>query len=353
VAEEDRENQTEPASERKLQRAREEGQVAVGHDAVLVASTLAAASALVALGGVLRSALTDMIGQVASAVDRTPFSTLPGLAVRPAAAVAAVCAAAGLAAITATFAQTGGGFWPHLAAPDLSRLGRGGRLARLFRKDFALDLLLALAKVVAVGVAAWSVLQHEWRRLPGMLSAAPGDQLASTFRVLGAAGRPVLGVALVLAAAELALSRWRFADQMKMTKEEVKRESKEDDGDPLLKGKRKRRHRDLMRNRARVEVPRADALVVNPTHVAVAIRYRRDEGRAPRVTAKGKGALADTMRALARENAVPIYQDVPLARLLYRKVPVGREIPAQTYKAVAAVLAFVYRVTGRRQGVRA
>ncbi len=94
-------------------------------------------------------------------------------------------------------------------------------------------------------------------------------------------------------------------------------------------------------------MPRADALVVNPTHIAIAIRYRRDEGRAPRVTAKGKGALAELMRDLARENAVPIVQDIPLARLLYRKVKVGREIPAQTYKAVAAVLAFVYRVTGR------
>jgi len=152
----------------------------------------------------------------------------------------------------------------------------------------------------------------------------------------------------VLAAADLALQRWRFAVKMRMTREDAKREVKEEEGDPLVRGQRKRRHRDLLRNRANLEVPRADALVVNPTHVAVAIRYRRDEGRAPRVTAKGKGALAEHMRGLARENGVPIYEDVPLARLLYRKVKVGREIPSQTYKAVAAVLAFVYRVSGRR-----
>ncbi len=132
-----------------------------------------------------------------------------------------------------------------------------------------------------------------------------------------------------------------------MTKEELKDEYKQEEGDPQIKSQRRKRYREIVKHQASVEVPRADALVVNPTHVAVAIRYRRDEGRAPRVTAKGKGALAELMRDLARENAVPIVQDIPLARLLYRKVKVGREIPAQTYKAVAAVLAFVYRVTGR------
>jgi flagellar biosynthesis protein FlhB len=139
---------------------------------------------------------------------------------------------------------------------------------------------------------------------------------------------------------------------MRVTKQEAKRESRDEEGDPLIRGKRRGKHRELSRGRARVEVPRADALLVNPTHIAIALRYRRDEGRAPRVIAKGKGALAEYMRDLARENAIPIVQDVPLARLLYRKVKVGREVPASTYKAVAAVLAFVYRITGRAPGGR-
>jgi flagellar biosynthesis protein FlhB len=100
-------------------------------------------------------------------------------------------------------------------------------------------------------------------------------------------------------------------------------------------------------------IGKADALLVNPTHIAIALRYRKAEGRAPRVTAKGKGQLAELMRELARENGIPIVEDVPLARLLYRKVKVGREIPAQTYKAVATLLAFVYRVTRRESGARA
>jgi flagellar biosynthesis protein FlhB len=352
--EQDQENRTEPASGRRLAEARSEGQIPMGHDAVLAAGLIGSTAALVALAGTLRTGISDLLGQAAATVDRTPFSSMAALAARPAAAALAICAAAGLATAVATVAQTGGGFWGNLAAPDASRLFGAGRLTRMFQKDFALDILLALAKVAAVGAAAWSALRRELPRIPALLTADPGSQLEAAFRMLAAAARPTLAAVLVLAALEYFLARWRFAKKLRMTKEELKRDAKDEEGDPQIKGQRRRRHRERMRNQARIEVPRADALVVNPTHVAVAIRYRRDEGRAPRVTAKGKGELADHMRSLARENGVPIVQDVPLARLLYRKVKVGRQIPAQTYKAVAAVLAFVYRVTGRRDaGVRA
>ena len=137
-----------------------------------------------------------------------------------------------------------------------------------------------------------------------------------------------------------------------MTIDEVKREIKEDMGDPMIRGRRKQKAREIAQNRVGVEVPKADALIVNPTHIAIAIRYERGTDNAPRVTAKGKDNVADLMRKLARENSIPIVKDVPLARLLYKKVKVGKTVPAETYKAVAAVLAFVYRVTGRLPGMR-
>jgi flagellar biosynthesis protein FlhB len=197
-------------------------------------------------------------------------------------------------------------------------------------------------------------VRDELGALPALLTAAPGDQLDRAFGLLARAAKPVILAVAAVAAAEFFVSRQRFAKRMRMTKEETKREYKEDEGDPLLRGQRKKRHREMIRNRAKQEVPRADALLVNPTHIAIALRYRKGEGRAPRVTAKGKGQLAEFMRELARENGIPIVEDVPLARLLYRKVKVGREIPAQTYKAVATLLAFVYRVTGKREsGARA
>lgn len=348
----DQESKTEAASAQRLRRAWEEGQSPVGHDAILVAGLAGATGALLAVAGPLRSSLVTLFAESARAVGQTPFARLPGLCARPAILAILVCAAAGLASTLATVAQTRGGFWPNLAAPDLTRLVSFQRLTRIASREFLVDLLLALAKVGALGAAAWSALSGEVLRLPRLLGRGPAEQLAEVFRLLAGAARPVLAVAVLLAAAELFVTRWRFAVKMRMTKEELKRESKEDEGDPLIRGKRRQRHRALARGLAKVEVPRADALVVNPTHIAIAIRYRRDEGRAPRVTAKGKGKLAEYMRELARENGIPICEDIPLARLLYRKVKVGREIPAQTYKAVAAILAFVYRVTGRA-GARA
>jgi flagellar biosynthesis protein FlhB len=119
-----------------------------------------------------------------------------------------------------------------------------------------------------------------------------------------------------------------------------------------MKGARKRRHRELVKRNSIAETKRADVLIVNPTHIAIAIRYRKDEGGAPKVLAKGKGHLAEVMREAARENGISIVQDIALARLLYKKVKVGGSVPADTFKAVATILAFVYKLTGRTQGSR-
>jgi flagellar biosynthesis protein FlhB len=346
VAAEEHEDRTEQPSARRLHQAWEEGKVPLGHDAPLVVGLGAAALALVLVAPTLRQGLVRLLAEAAGGVDRARFDTLPGLAGGPVLAALAVCSAAAVAATAAVVAQTRGGLWPHLALPDLTRLWQAGRL-NLFRKELWIDLGVALVKVLALGWAAWTVIRADFLALPGMLGAAPGDQLSATTGILWRTALRLILAAAVLAGLDLAIQRMRFTARMRMTREETKREAKEDEGDPLLRGRRRKRHRDLSRGRAALEVPRADALVVNPTHVAVALRYRKGEGRAPRVTAKGKGVLAEYMRELARENAVPIVQDVPLARLLYRKVKVGGEIPAATYQAVAAVLAFVYRLTGR------
>jgi flagellar biosynthesis protein FlhB len=351
---EDQEQRTEEPSGKRISDAYAEGQVPMGHDLVLAAGSAAGWVALIAIAGLLRDAITAMFHQAAASVAETPFRGLAGLAARPVVLTLIVAAAAAFAIGLATVVQTKGGFWLERVAPDPARLASGfGNLKRIFSKDFGVDLLLNVAKVTAISAAAYTVLRGEVFRFSALLTAEPVAQVGTAFGALARAAKPVLAVLAVLAAAEWWVQRHRFMKQMKMTKEEAKREAKEQEGDPLIRGQRRRRHRELLRNQARTEVPRADALVVNPTHVAVAIRYRRDEGKAPRVTAKGKGELAEYMRNLARENGVPICEDIPLARLLYRKVKVGREIPAQTYKAVAAILAFVYRVTKKAPGARA
>lgn len=344
------EGRTEQPSSRKLEQARVEGQVPVGHDAGLAATVGAGVAVLGAVVGPLRDSLTRAISESLSALPDQPFRMLPSMLTVPAALAAAVCAAAALASVVATMIQTQGGFWPNLALPDLSRVFRLAALTKMFSRQFLVDLGLATLKVSALAWAAWSVASADFATLPALLSASSSDQLAAVARTIGRTGWRLVAVAGVIAGADFLVQRQRFMAKQKMTKEELKREVKQDEGDPLLRSRRKQRHRELSRGRAAVEVPRADALLVNPTHIAIAIRYRRDEGKAPRVTAKGKGALAEYMRELARTGAIPIVEDIPLARLLYKRVKVGREVPADTYKAVAAILAFVYRLTGKAGG---
>jgi flagellar biosynthesis protein FlhB len=313
----------------------------------MVAAMAAGIWGLTQLAGRLQTGVLLLFTGTLRSLPETPFGLALSLSTGPAAAVLAALSMMAAAATAMTMAQTQGGVWLHLALPDLSRLVSGARIGRLFTRDFLADLGLAIAKVVALGFTGWMAIRDDLLSLPLLLGAAAPDQLARAMGMVWKASVRMLVMAAVLAGVELALQRYRFNRKMKMTKEEARREMKEDEGDPLLRSRRKQRHRELSKGQAAVEVPRADALIVNPTHVAVAIRYRRDEGRAPRVTAKGKGALAEYMRDLARSSAVPIVEDIPLARLLYRKVKVGRSVPAATFKAVAAVLAYVYRLTGR------
>jgi flagellar biosynthetic protein FlhB len=347
VADDENDNKTEQASEKRLRDAHEKGEVPVGRDAVMAASLAATAYALQSAAPRIRDGFLLLFQHCFEHLHQAPFHDLLIYAAQPLGLGLVCCAAGPLAAIGLTFAQTSGGFWLEKSLPDLERLFSTSRLTRLFSREFLADLALSLIKVAALSAVMFVSLRDGFLAFGGLFGKAPGDLLAGLFAPLAqSCGRILLAVS-VLAGMDLAMTRYRFSQRMKMSKDELKREHREDEGDPMIKGRRKRKHRELAKARARIEVPRADALLVNPTHVAIALRYRRGEDKAPRVTAKGKGQLAEIMRDLARSNGIPIIEDIPLARLLHRKVKIGGFVPADTYKAVASILAFVYRVTKR------
>ncbi len=339
-------DKTELISQRRLHQAEEEGRLPIGRDAVTVAGLMGGVLALALAGPKLRDALVSVVGSAVRQAGSHAPAQIPGAARDVLLWTLAICVAAAVAPTIAVFAQTQGRIWPQLALPTLERLSQG-KLTRLLSKDFWIDLGIAFLKVAAVGGAAWLALEGELKSLRNLIGVAPVDHLELTFAPLLKAAVKVIAALSALAALDLFFTRRKFFSKLKMTKAEAKREHREEEGDPMLKGKRRRKARELAKGRATVEVPRADAIVVNPTHIAIAIRYRKDEGKAPRVIAKGKGQLAEIMRDLARSHGIPIVQDVPLARLLYKRVKVGGSVPADTYKAVAAILAFVYRVTKR------
>jgi len=154
----------------------------------------------------------------------------------------------------------------------------------------------------------------------------------------------VLGVLGALAAVDYYLARRRMAEQMRMSPDEVKREHREQEGDPMIRGRRKARMRELARRRIAAAVAKADVVVVNPTHYAVALRYDDKTDAAPVVVAKGVDEQAEKIREIARSNSVPVLSRPPLARALYKHVKEGRVVPANLYRAVAEVLAYVYRI---------
>ena len=353
MSDEAQDDKTEAPSARRLNEALEKGQVPLGREINAVAGFAVGTFALMSIGGSLRDSLIHLVAAAAGGLSspNPSISALIPLMHRPLGLAFMACGAAAGAGAAAYLFQTKGQIWIDRVMPDIGRVfsGGGGKLSRLFSRQVWADLGISLVKLMTVVWAVWTSLRAEFLTLPGLLLARPDAQFTHLFSPLAASAVKVLTVMALWAGVDIALTRWRFNKQMKMTKSEARRDAKEDDGDPGMKSRRRKKLRELIRGIARAEVPRADALVVNPTHIAIAIRYRADEDKAPRVTAKGKGAVAEMMRDLARENGIPIVENIPLARLLYKRVKVGRSVPAETYKAVAAILAYVYRVTRRQQ----
>lgn len=345
----DQEARTEDPSDRRLAAAFEEGDIANSREFVMLGAFIAGCLVVMTVTPTIKRALTLMFSESIRLAPSAPFRTLPSLILPLALPVFVVMITVAVVGLALTFAQTRGHVWDDKAAPDFSRLFNPSRLTHFVSKEFLQDLGISLVKLVAVAGVVWTSLRDEFLTLSKLLSAGPADQLVGLF---GPLSKVLVRLLLVFAAfggADFALTRWRYRKKHMMTRDELKREMKEDEGDPMIKGARKRKHRELVKKNAIAETKRADVLVVNPTHIAIAIRYRKDEDAAPRVVAKGKGVLAEAMREAARGNAIPIVQNIPLARLLYKKVKTGGGVPRETFKAVAAVLAFVYRITGKNQ----
>jgi flagellar biosynthetic protein FlhB len=240
----------------------------------------------------------------------------------------------------------------HLATkvmkPKWSRLNPLQGAKRLFGPHALWEGVKVLLKSAVVGLLVWRAVDALLPLLGGLLPPAVAIELVAEQATVLI--RDVAAAGLLAAAADYAVQRRRIGKQIRMTKEEVKQENKNSEGDPLVRSAIRSRQLAAARNRMMADVPTADVVLVNPTHVAVALRYESDKG-APRVVAKGAGAVALKIRQRAHEARVPLVQDVPLARALHSACEVGHEIPAELYQAVAQVLAYV--LSRKSQGMAA
>ncbi|WP_431284064.1 EscU/YscU/HrcU family type III secretion system export apparatus switch protein [Humitalea sp. 24SJ18S-53] len=339
-------DRTEAATPRRQEKAREDGQVALSREAVgfsaLLLGVLAAATALPAQGGDMLRALRGLMARshVLGWADVLPeLGQVALLAILPVAGFTA------LGAVAATMAQTRGLVSGKSMVPALSKLSPLAGMKRLLGPDGLLELLRTLLKLSVVGAALWWVAGSSAPlRASVHLSAGALLELVSglSLRLITAA----LAVLAAIAVLDLLLVRIRHMAKLKMSRQELKEEYRETEGDPAIKARIKALRQQTSRTRMMAQVPKAAVVVTNPTHYAVALAYDQDGGGAPRVVAKGADAMAARIRETATDAGVPLVANPPLARALY-KLELEAEIPAEHYQAVAEIIAFVWRARGR------
>mgnify|MGYP005835122339 CR=1 FL=1 len=252
------------------------------------------------------------------------------------------------AALSVHLLQTGLVFSPAVVAPQLERLNPLNGLRRMLSLRSLVELAKGIFKVIVVAAVSYSVVKANLPVLLMVFTRAPGAAFGTVagavLKVLAAAG----GAYLALSLGDLLYQRWEYIRGLRMTKQEVKEELKHTEGDPLVRSWQRRRQRQIAMNLIRAEVPRATVVITNPTHLAVALRYEEKEMEAPVVTAKGAGDLARQIARLAAGHNVPVVRNPEVARALYRDVEIGRPIPVELYRAVAEILAYVYRLKGKK-----
>ncbi len=220
-------------------------------------------------------------------------------------------------------------------------------MKRLFSKDKIMDLFKSIAKVVILAYVVYSYLKNQWPLIYKMYSYTLPHAIAVIGDTVINVGIRISALFAVIAMFDLFYQKWKYHQDMMMSKQEVKDEYKNSEGDPKVKSQQKQRMQQASQRRMMQDLPNADVVITNPTHLAVAIKYDKDTNEAPVVVAKGADYLAQKIKDRARENAIEIVENKPLARMLYHNVEIGAEIPPELYQMVAEVLAYVYSLTGR------
>ena len=351
MAEQQGQEKTEAPTEKKRRESREEGQVAFSKELSSAALLAGIVLTLVATSPFIldsfRELMTNIFRQMASA-DELSFNsiyTLSGeIITTMLPAFTPFLTVIVLVAIFAAVVQVGIQITFKAIVPKFSKLSPLTGIKRLFSSQSLADFLKSMAKLIIVGFVGYLTYMDKISELNGLSVSTPEAILKYNFTVVAeVAGKIVLAL-VAIAIFDYFYQRWHHEQQMMMTKQEVKEETKQTEGDPQLKARIRQIQREMSNARMMQEVPKADALIVNPTHFSVAVLYDRDIMAAPEVTAKGVDHMALRMRTIARENNVPILERPELARDLYANVEIGEDIPERFYKAIAEILAFVYRL---------
>lgn len=350
---------TEPATQKKLDDARKEGQVAKSRE---IANGLGLLALFLVLRFWVGNMGTQMMEVFPSIYNRIPDVTtfwrgsMPQMDVtivyrfmlfRVVIVTAPVLIIGVLVAFISDVAQVK---WKPTLKPLMPKFNKLNPISG-FKKVISLnslvELLKSLAKIILILYVCYNYLKDKWIILLNLYDVSLMQGLGLVARTVTDLGIRVSAIYMLIAVADLVYQRVKFSNDMKMTKQEIKEEYKQQEGDPQVKGQIRQRMREASRRRMMQDLPHADVVITNPTHYAVAIKYDPEVADAPLVVAKGEDYLAQRIREIARENHVEIVENKPLARMLYANVDVGQAVPPELYQAVAEVLAFVYHLQGK------
>lgn len=350
---------TEPATEKKLSDARKEGQVAKSRE-------IANATGILALFLVLKFWVGHMGIQFLE-VFQAIYSRVPEMArtwngfmpehdmlilfqemiIQVIYLIAPIILIAFLVAFLSDVVQVKWQITPKTMQPKFSKINPLSGFKRMFSANALVELIKAIAKIGLIIYIAYSFLKDKWQYVYMLYDIPLLQVLQLAGEMVTDLGIRIAMVYMIIALADYIYQKVKFSKDMRMTKQEVKEEYKQQEGDPQIKGKIRQKMREVSQRRMMQSLPQADVVITNPTHYAVAIKYDPDEADAPIVLAKGEDYLAQKIKEIARENQVEIVENKPLARMLYANVEVGAQVPPELYQAVAEVLAFVYHLKGK------
>ena len=352
MAEEQYSEKTEQATPHRRLESRQQGQVARSSDLTAALCLLGALVTLNVMGPRILHDLADLTGQMLSPTAdnvrpdsmlvsaRVSFGTAINLLLPLLLAVAAV-------ALVANVVQVGFIASWHPLAPDLGKINPLTGFGRLFSRRNLVRLGVNLAKMALITWVSWAIIAGRLDQIVGLIATDFWTGVAGAAELTFTLALRLALVLLVLALLDYGYNRLKHEQDLRMTRQEVREELRRMDGDPTLRARRLRVARQLAMQRMATEVPKADVVIANPTHVAVALRYDRETMSAPRVVAKGADLMAQRIRELAAEHRVPIVRRAVLARALFASCQIGQEVPNKFFKAVAEVLAYVYELAGK------
>jgi flagellar biosynthetic protein FlhB len=356
--ENDAASKTEEPTPQRLQQAREKGEVVKTQELPQLASLAATCSVLAVMGGWICRNLANQLLPFLAHPDAIAMTGHSSMAVaRYVAGVALpvillVLLAAGAAGAAGNLLQTGLMFTPDKLKPDFGKLNPLQGLKRLFGLDGLIQFVKSLVKVAITGLLAWFMLKPHFRQLEQLAGLDVAAILPFLADVLKRLVFAIMALMVVITGADWFVQRQRFMSRMRMSKEELKEEFKNTEGDPHVKARQKQLRAERARRRMMQAVPKATVVVMNPTHYAVALKYVQGEDDAPLCVAKGLDALALKIREVAEENKVPVVEDPPLARALYASVEIDEVIPPAHYEAVAKIIGFLMKQSRRRATAR-